>query len=348
MTDDRNFHATVNIVTWNSEKYIKDLLESLKAQTFRGFRIIIVDNASTDGTLDIARAYENVALIKNSGNIGFARAHNKGIEMAMKFWEKKNLNERFAIICNPDIVLKENCLEELLKDIWRDKNAGLAGPKLLRIHEEEKNNFLESAKTDIIDSLGLKIAKSGRVIDIAAGRKDGGAPPERNIFGASGALMCVRAEALREIKCGGEYFDENFFAYKEDVDLCWRMRNLGWSIILSPAAIAYHHRRVGGNVKKSFWQKLSYERRKPKIIKFLSVRNHLWLMAKNNFYINFLLYSPFIFFEECAKFLYCLFFNFSALRAYFAAIGGLPKMLKKRRYLKNAKVGPADIRKWMK
>ena len=342
----KDFHVTVNIVTWNSEKYIRDLLDSLKAQTFQGFRIIIVDNASTDRTLEIAREYETVAIIKNSANAGFSRAHNKGIEMALKFWEGKSLDDRFIIICNPDIILNNDCVETLLKDIWQNKNTAIAGPKLLRFYEEDGR--MEKIKTNIIDSLGLKIFKSRLVADNFAGEKDAGQSARQEVFGASGALMCARAKALEGVKWNKEYFDEDFFAYKEDIDLCWRLRNLGWSIAVNPLAIAYHHRRAGANANSSFLQRISEEKRKPKIIRFLSIRNHLWLIAKNDFLANYLLHMPFIFWGECVKFLYCLLFDFGALRAYFSALRKLPRMLKKRKYLKKAKAGPADIRKWMK
>ncbi len=346
MVSKEDLHAAVSIVTWNSEKYIKDLLDSLKAQTFQGFHIIIVDNASTDKTLEIVKEYKGAVVIRNSVNIGFSRAHNKALEMALKFWGGKDLNERFFAVCNPDIVLEPNCLEVLLTDIWRDKSAAAVGPKLLRLYADY--NSLESSKSSIIDSMGLKIFKSGRVIDNFSGVKDIQQFSRQEVFGISGAFMCIRVKALLDIKYNKEYFDEDFFAYKEDIDLCWRLRNLGWNIAVNPEAVAYHSRRVGSDAKQSLWQKIMNERAKPAIIKFLSVRNQFWAVWKNNFCINCFLFAPFIFLEECAKFLYCLFFNFGALRAYFAAIGGLFKMLKKRKYLKNAKIKPAEDRKWMK
>ena len=348
LPEQRDYHVAVNIVTWNSEKYIKDLLESLRAQAFQGFYIIIIDNASTDKTLDIVKEYDGITVIKNSANAGFSRAHNKGIEMALKFWEGRDLSERFIVVCNPDIVLKDDCLEILLKDIWREKHTAAVGPKLLRIHEEEKNCFPESLKTNIIDSLGLKISKSCRVVDASAGLEEKKPSFRREVFGVSGAMMCIRAKALETIKWQKEYFDEDFFAYKEDIDLCWRLRNLGWDIAVNPEAIAYHYRRVGDNSKRSLRQYMLSEKRKPPIVKFLSVRNQLWLMVKNNFLVNACLCAPFIFLEECAKFLYCLCFCRRALGAYFSFAGKLLRMLQKREYLKMARIGSAEIRAWMR
>src|SRR3989338_4700863 len=114
--------------------------------------------------------------------------------MALKFWEGKNLNERFFIVCNPDIVLEKNCLEILLADIWRDKDAAAVGPKILRLYVD--HGSLESSKTNVIDSMGLRIFRSCRTIDNFAGAKDAQQFSRQEVFGISGAFMCIRAKAL--------------------------------------------------------------------------------------------------------------------------------------------------------
>lgn len=348
MPSDKDFHVAVSIVTWNGEEYIGGLLESLKKQTFKDFHIIIVDNASKDKTLEIMRGYDNVACIKNSANLGFSRGYNKGIDLAMKFWQDKDLNDRFIFVCNQDIVLAEDCLEKIILSICQKPRIGSAGPRLLRLENEEPDNLINTTKTGIVDSLGLEFLKSRRAIDKFSGMEYDGPLEAEEVFGVSGALVCFRAAALSAVKWGKEYFDEDFFAYKEDVDIAWRLRNLDWSNIIVPSAVAYHHRGVKGNLNLSILGRLKSQKQKPQIIKFLSLRNHLWMIYKNDFFINHLLDWPFIFSAEFVKFFYYLMLDTKSVRAYFSALRGLPKILSKRAYLKNAKAQPGEIRKWFK
>lgn len=344
----KNIHVAVNVVTWDSEEYLKDFFESLKKQTFKDFEIIVVDNASKDESLQIAQQYNNVTIIRNSVNLGFSRAHNKGIEMAMKFWEGEDLRERFIFICNPDMILDENCLEEMLKNICREDDIGLAGPRLLRMEIEEMDNMREKKMTNIVDSMGLELLKSRNLVDKFSGAKYEGPLEVQEVFGVSGALMCFRASALESVRWGKEYFDEDFFAYKEDADISWRLKNMDWRTIIVPHAVAYHHRSVRGDFNLSFWKKILSQRQKSEKIKFWSARNHLWMICKNDFFINHLLDWPFIFFSEFGKFMYCLVLDTKVVRAYFSALYGLPKIFAKRAYLKKAKIQPGEMRQWIK
>lgn len=345
---EKDFHVVFSIVTWNSEEDIGGLLESLKEQTFKDFNIIIVDNGSKDKTLKIAQRYDNIVCIKNSANLGFSRAHNKGIELAMKPWQEKDLNDRFIFICNPGMVLAEDCLERILLGMCQEPDIGLAGPCLFRLENEEPENSINTIKTDTVDSLGLEFFKSRKVIDRFSGTEYNGPRETQEVFGVSGALMCFRASALSAVRWGREYFDEDFFAYKEDVDIAWRLKNLDWRSIVVPSAVAYHRRGIREKLNLSLWEKLKRQRHKPQIIKFLLLRNHLWMICKNDFFVNHLLDWPFIFFTELGKFFYYLTLDTKSVRAYFSVLRGLPKMLSKRAYLKNAKIHPHEIREWFR
>lgn len=346
--EQRDFHATINIVTWNSAEYIEDLLISLEVQTFLGFHIIIVDNASSDETLSIIAKHSNITLIKNSSNLGFSRAHNKGIDMALKFWEGKSLDDRFITVCNPDIVLKEDCLERLISSLYKEKKTAIMGAKLLRIFDEEVDNLSHKSKSNIIDSMGIKCSKSRNIIDSCAGKEDRYGIDIKSVFAVSGAFMCIRALSLSIVKQGKEYFDEDFFAYKEDVDLCWRLRNMGWDIKIEPSAVAYHYRKVRCDEKISLIRRIHNQKLKSRFLKLLSARNHFWVLWKNDFLSNNFVHLPFIATRETGKLFYNLIFDRKIIGAYFFAIFGLPKMLKKRRYLKNARVDAKKIREWFK
>lgn len=343
-----DFHVAVSIVTWNSGKYIDSLLKSLDGQTFRDFQIIITDNASSDGSLEQIRSRDDIIVIKNSANFGFSRGHNKGIEMAMKCWEGKDLSDRFVFIVNPDILLEPDCMERLLISIYRDKTLAAIAPKMLRFLEERNDNIVDFKKTAIVDSLGVDIYKSRKFMDRGAGTEYKNDLSVEDVFGLSGAFMCLRASALTEAKNGKEYFDEDFFAYKEDVDLSWRLRNLGWGLAVDRGAVAHHARGAKADESAGILKQIAGRKDKPDFVRFLSARNHLWTICKNDRAINIFLDLPFIFAREAVKHLFNLFFDRSSLRGLLSAIWGAPKILAKRKYLKNAKTPAAEIRNWIK
>lgn len=333
----KNYQVAVNIVTWNSEEYIEDLLISLEAQSFQDFYIIAIDNGSKDRTEEILKKYPRIIKIKNTSNFGFAKAHNKGIDMALKLFEGGQLDERYIFVVNPDIILEKNCLEKMLLSIYNNKNTAVLGAKLLRVYDEEIDNLSQKTYSEIIDSLGLEMLKSKKTIDISSGEEDNGEGGIQDVFGISGAFMCLRASPLLNIKHGKEYFDEDFFAYKEDVDLCWRFKNLGWDIKIDKSALAYHHRKIKGKAKINFWERHKNKQSQPSRIRYLSIRNHIWMICKNIQLNNFCVHLPFIFIEEAGKFIYTLFFDIKNIKAYFSAIKGISRMLKKRKFLKNTR-----------
>jgi GT2 family glycosyltransferase len=343
-----DFHVAVSIVTWNSEKYINQLLGFLDNQTFKDFQIIVTDNASSDGSLEAVRSRNDIIVIKNSTNLGFSRGHNKGIEMAMKCWEGKDLSERFVFIVNPDIIPEPDCLERLLISICRDKTLAAIAPKMLRFTEESIDNLMDFKKTNTIDSLGVDIYKSRKLMDRGAGNEYKNDSKIEEVFGLSGAFMCLRASALVEAKIGKEYFDEDFFAYKEDADMAWRLRNLGWGLAVDCDATVYHARGAKATESAGLWKQMSGRKNKSDFVRFLSARNHLWTILKNDRAANIFFDFPFIAARESAKFLFNLFFDRSAFRGYLSALGGAPKILAKRSYLKNARTSAAEIRSWIK
>ena len=156
-----------------------------------------------------------------------------------------------------------------------------------------------------------------------------------------------RASALAEAKLAGEYFDEDFGSYKEDIDLGWRMRRLGMRVSLVPGAVAWHHRSAPSARQGLFWLKAFFRRfKKPKRINFGSTRNHCWLTWKNDELVNRLVHAPWIVPYEASK-LISYILTPSSFKAVFAAWGGYFKMKKKREELKKrAKVSGLEMRKW--
>jgi GT2 family glycosyltransferase len=256
--------VTVGIVTWNSASVIEACLASVRAQTYAPITLRIADNASVDDTRPrlerLTRADERMYFPRNHG---FSAAHNALIE---------STRTDFYLALNPDVVLSPDFIERLVDALARDPHAGSATGKLLRIPHLVTSGAAAEAETDIIDSTGILMLPSQRHLDRGADREDiGQFPCEEHVFGASGAAAIYRRAMLEDTKVGQEYFDEDFFAYREDADLAWRAQLLGWSCLYVPDAIARHGRRVTPERRAAL----------PAAINYYSVRNRFLLRVKN-------------------------------------------------------------------
>jgi GT2 family glycosyltransferase len=228
--------VSIVLVTWNSARYLERCLDGIRQQTHSETELIVVDNASTDGS-------EAHATIRNQTNRGFAAAVNQGIAAA---------RGEFVQLVNPDCFLEPSYISALLR-VFDDPRVGSATGKLLR------------ADGNGIDSMGIRMTRSGRHFDIDDESIHG------EVFGVSGAAALYRMAFLREVAIGGEIFDEDFFAYREDADLAWRGRLFGWKAVCEPRAIARHVRRVTPEVRRSL----------PDEINMHSVKNRFLLRLKN-------------------------------------------------------------------
>lgn len=334
--------VSVHIVTWNSRRFIADALESLRAQTFRDFSVIVVDNASSDKTVDVIREhYPDATVLRNFKNLGFARGQNQAIELS------KLRHPHYILAMNPDIILAPDFLAELLDAVMGRPEIGSAGGKLLRVLPSREEGG-DPKFTDNVDSLGIAIKKTRRTADRSSGETDRGqwkAPFET--FGISGALALYRTEAVdAAIEATGEFFDEDFFAYKEDVDVAWRLRLLDWKAMTVPAAKAYHYRGAGGDEDASPLAAFAGRRKRPVSVSRFSTRNHLLMLAKNETWATWY-HWPLIALYEIAKFFATLLFFPRVVTSYIAYWMMLPAALRKRRrIMSRRKATPDDIKKW--
>jgi len=342
---------SINIVTWNSLKYLSQALSSILNQTYRDFRLLIVDNGSSDGTAEYVRKnFPEAGVLRNVKNLGFTRAHNQGIAYAQAHLGGDG-GEPLVLITNPDIILEPDFLEKLVAEMDRRPEAGSAGGKLLKVFERGDGDVREAVKTNVIDSTGIRMTRSRRAIDRGAGELDDRGKFDRpeEVFGVSGAIALYRLSALDDVAYRGECLDEDFFAYKEDIDLAWRLRLRGWSSLYVPAAKAYHYRTAAGREKASVREIISGRRGRSKMVNFFSYRNHLLMRAKNDQWQNYLLHWPWIWWYELRKSFYILFFEPATFKAYFSYLRLLPRALAKRRLsLGRKQVSAKDIRRWFK
>ncbi len=232
-------HVLVSLVTHNEAHDAERLVPSLFAQTFRDVAVSVVDNASEDGTRATLAAFEKVApvpleVFPSRENLGYTGGHNRSIAKAVE------RGIPWVLVLNTDVVLAPDFLETLLADAERpsrERAATFTG-KILRADGPSL------APTRVIDSVGIRMTPNGRHFDVGAGDPDDGRfdrPAE--IFGASGCVALLRTEALGDARISTGFFDDDFFVYREDVDLAWRLRGRGWSARCVPSARAWHRRR---------------------------------------------------------------------------------------------------------
>jgi GT2 family glycosyltransferase len=148
----------------------------------------------------------------------------------------------YILLLNPDAVLDSRCLEEMVRVMESAPGAGSVGGKLL-LGNPQLDDGAGSPTPRILDSTGHLIFRNRRIIDRGHGEVDEGQYDRlEEIFSVCGAAVLFRRAMLEEVRIGSQYFDEDFFAYKEDVDICWRAQLLGWDSLYHPAASAYHLR----------------------------------------------------------------------------------------------------------
>ncbi|MFA6409957.1 MAG: glycosyltransferase family 2 protein [Candidatus Buchananbacteria bacterium] len=338
--------VSIQIVTWNSLNYIFDCLESLMRQSFRDFSVLVIDNGSDDGTVEFIRSnYPTVSILQNFKNTGFCKANNQGILLA---------KSEYVLVVNPDVILDQNYLQNLVTFADQCPKGASFGGKILKIHSEafdlnEESGLREVVKSDVIDSVGFKIFKSRRVVDWGEGEKDQGQYDKvQEVFGNTGACVLYRQSALQDIVIKNEFFDNDFFAYKEDIDIAWHFRLSGWQCWYCPTAICYHHRQfpgAGENLIKNF----KHRRAVSKVLRSLSLRNYHLMLVKNDQWSNVVMSLPWFLFRELKIVIYALIlepFQYQTLVEFFKL---LPSALRKRKVIMaHKKVSAKEMRKWFK
>ena len=230
--------------------------------------VIFLDNASADDSVEYVRKhFPSVTVVANSKNSGYAGAANQAVKIS---------KGEFILILNPDIVFEPDYLKIIVKRLKDDEKIGAAIGKL------RKYDFESHKKTNIIDSAGLVMYCNRRCVDRGQGEQDEGQFDEpQEVFGITGACPLYRRSALEDCKVGDEYFDESFFMYKEDVDISWRLRLLGWKCFYEPAALAYHGRGTGVVERGGIWQVVKGRSSLTKFQKYFSYKNERLMRVKN-------------------------------------------------------------------
>ena len=251
--------VSVAIVTWDSAQYLEECFASLERQDYREIEVIIFDNASSDGTRALLREVElRWRVIYNASNVGFAAGQNQAIRASAGEW----------VLClNPDVVLSPDFVSQVVAAGQTHPDAGAICGKLLRW-----NPAAEQHKTNVIDSTGIYFTRNMRHLDRGAEERDTGQYDRAQyVFGASGAAAMFRRGFIETVLVEGEFFDEEFFAFREDADLAWRAQVMGWKCLYTPAAVAWHVRRVTPERRRDL----------PLVINWHSLKNRFLMRGKN-------------------------------------------------------------------
>ncbi len=235
---------SVVIPNWNGKHFLQPCLDSLKAQTHQSVEVIIVDNASSDGSQDyIKENYPDVILVELAENLGFTGACNIGMETA---------TGDVISLLNNDTEVEPNWIEEILSAFERYPDVGMIASKMILFNQR-----------DHIHTTGDFFTVDGRAGNRGVWEKDEGQyETEDYVFGACGGSSAYRQTMLDKIGL----LDNDYFFLLEDVDLAWRAQLAGYKVLYVPTAIVYHHlSATGGGVTASFHDG----------------RNSIWIIVKN-------------------------------------------------------------------
>jgi len=212
--------ASVIVLSWNGKTYLPDCLNAVMAQTHAPHEVILVDNASTDGSVEsVAANFPQFRIIRNDENLGFAGGMNVGLKQA---------TGDIAVLLNQDTVVREDWLAALVKAMEADALIGIAGCKVLYPDGET----IQHAGGYLEYPLGL--AHHYGYGELDQGQWD----EQREVKYVTGAAMAIRREMLERIG----YLDEDFFpAYFEDADICIRARQTGYKVVYVPTAVLLHY-----------------------------------------------------------------------------------------------------------
>lgn len=296
----------VVILNWNGKKLLEQFLPSVIAYS-QNAETYVADNASTDDSIPFLKStFPSVKIIQNKENGGYAKGYNDAL---------KNIKADVFCLLNSDVEVSQNWLTPIIEAFKTDSNTAIIQPKLL---DYKKKDFFEyaGAAGGFIDKYAYPYCR-GRIFNTI--EKDlGQYPNTTEIFWASGACLFIRSTIFKELKG----FDETFFAHMEEIDLCWRAKNLGYSIKYVGASTVYH---VGGATLSNANPKKTY----------LNFRNSLFALTKNANGSIFLLILSRLILDGIAgiKFLFELKFKhtMAILKAHVSFYGHLNRLLKQRK-----------------
>ncbi|MCL2511815.1 MAG: glycosyltransferase family 2 protein [Bacteroidales bacterium] len=248
-----NVRVAVVILNWNGVSFLEKFLPNVLFCTGNDAEVIVVDNASTDNSVAFMHErFPDVRLILNSQNFGYAEGYNVALSQ---------IDADYYVLLNSDVEVTPNWITPVINLMETDNAIAACQPKLLSYANRQELEYA-GAGGGFIDKLGYPFCR-GRLFQTLE-QDHGQYDDTREIFWASGACMFVRTSAFWEAKG----LDAAFFAHMEEIDFCWRVKNLGYRIMYCGASTIYHV--GGGSLPKSAARKT-----------YLNIRNNLMMLYKN-------------------------------------------------------------------
>ena len=244
--------TAVVVLNWNGINWLKKFLPILIEKS-KDVNIYIADNASTDNSVEyVNNNFPNVKVLKNFSNEGYAKGYNDALE---------TLKEEFFVLINSDIEVTDNWIKPIINLMEANSDIAACQPKILSFHDRNKFEYA-GACGGFIDTLGYPFCRGRIFSDLEDDNNQYNDITE--VFWASGACLFVRAKHFKEVNG----FDNDFFAHQEEIDLCWRLKNKGYKIMVNPNSAVFH---VGAGTLKTSSPFKTY----------LNFRNNLFMLYKN-------------------------------------------------------------------
>lgn len=301
-----NTKVAVVILNWNGKSFLEKFLPNVLKYSDDA-QIIVADNQSTDDSVEFLKnKYPQVSIIINPSNDGFAQGYNLAL---------KQVNAEYYVLLNSDVEVTENWLHPIIQLMDSNPKIAACQPKILDYNHKTKFEYAGAAG-GFMDKYGYPFCR-GRIFNVLEEDK-GQYNDAVEVFWSTGACMFVRAEAFWKV--GG--FDGDYFAHMEEIDVCWRMKNIGYQIYVEPKSVIYH---VGGGTLNKLSPKKT----------FLNFRNNLITLTKNaspRFLFFKIIYRMIL--DGVAAFKFLFEGNgshfFAVIKAHFSFYKHLPSTLKKR------------------
>nr|WP_294876271.1 glycosyltransferase family 2 protein [uncultured Pedobacter sp.] len=245
--------VAVVILNWNGQALLQQFLPGVIQSKYSNLQLIVGDNASTDNSVEFVRTnYPDIRIIQNDANYGFAEGYRKILEQ---------VDAEYYVLLNSDVEVPENWIQPVIDMMQTDSSIAVAQPKI-KWQKNRKEFEYAGAAGGYLDLHGFPFCR-GRLFETVES-DHGQYNDSSEIFWASGAALFIKSKQWKEV--GG--LDPDFFAHMEEIDLCWRLKNLGYKIVYCADAEVYH---VGGGTLSANNPYKTY----------LNFRNNLIILQKN-------------------------------------------------------------------
>lgn len=303
--------TAVVILNWNGKHWLEKFLANVIGHSPNA-EVIVVDNNSTDGSVSyLHEYYPNIRIIQNDGNYGYAKGYNLALQ---------HIDAEYFVLLNSDIQVTKDWISPIISLMDFDQKISACQPKILDYNNKNKFEYA-GASGGFIDKFGYPFCRGRIFDDIEEDKEQYNDATE--VFWATGACLFVRVSHFFEV--GG--LDENFFAHQEEIDLCWRLKNKGYKIMVEPKSEVYH---VGGgtlNVGSPFKTHLNFRNNLYMLFKNLSLSS-LFTIIPIRLVLDGIASITFLSNKQGINHL------FAVMRAHFAFYFEIPKLITKRRKIK--------------